>query len=452
LSLRRTVSLVTVLLALLAIGSAISTVSLTNYLDHTVSILHTNLESVRLGQQIEIDLLDYFRISDRQTLDTLEFDLKGDLQRVKAYITSDDERESLADAEKTILSVFQRRHSTDAVPAQMGIDIEHVLNDLRTFVNINLMQARNAENGVAHAAQTASDIAKSSAAVLLLGVSAVLVWLGWFAFRPLLAIGDAMKAFATGKQNARAPEIGMQELRWIAHQFNQMSEALARQRENQLAFLAGVAHDLRNPVNALKMSTGILDSDDLPPQSRIRDIVRIVRRQIDHLNRMIEDLLDAYSIESGNLELRIREVDAREIVHDAFELFRYVSAAHQVTMHVPETAVPMHCDPGRMGQVLNNLLGNAIKYSPNGGVIDIRLCQAAEQALITISDSGVGIRREDISHIFEPFRRARRDLKRVPGLGLGLHVVQRIVEAHGGRIEVESRPGSGTTFKVSIPK
>src|SRR6185436_6444396 len=131
--------------------------------------------------------------------------------------------------------------------------------------------------------------------VLVVGVATVLVWLGWYAFRPLFGIGDAMNAFAAGDLNARAPEIGMQELRRIAQQFNEMSGALARQRENQLAFLTSVAHDLRNPIGALKMSTTILDPDGpWPKEERVREILAVVRRQIDHLNRMIGDLLDAY--------------------------------------------------------------------------------------------------------------------------------------------------------------
>jgi signal transduction histidine kinase len=290
------------------------------------------------------------------------------------------------------------------------------------------------------------------AVILVLCVAAVLIWIGWFAFRPVFGIGDTMKAFAAGNRKARAPEIGTQELRTIAQQFNEMADHLARQRENQMAFLTSVAHDLRNPIGALKMATAILDPDGpLPREERVREILGVVKRQIDHLNRMIGDLLDAYHIQSGNLELRMQVVDASDLVRDAFELFRYVSSAHQLSVQLPSTHVPLQCDPLRLSQVLNNLLSNAIKYSPNGGNIVIRLEARGSQVVIEVSDAGMGIAPEELPHIFEPFRRTRLASRDIPGIGLGLHVVQRIIQAHGGQIEARSRVGQGTTFKFSIP-
>jgi signal transduction histidine kinase len=436
----------------LALASAISTIQLSNYLDGSVSVLRTNLESLRVGQQIEIDLLTYSRSSDPVVLALLESDLRQELRTAKQYITTDDEGKVLADAETQINSVFRLRHSTGASPAEMGRDIEIALRDLRSFVDVNVGQAHEIEDRVAHVNLIAEVLGIVLAVVLVIGVAGVLVWLGWFAFRPLFGIRDAMKAFAAGDRTARAPEIGFQELRRIAQQFNEMSEALAKQRENQLAFLTSVAHDLRNPIGALKISTAILDPErPLPEEKRVREILGVIHRQIHHLNRMIGDLLDAYQIESGNLELRLQEHDAREIVRDALELFRDVSSIHSLSLHVPETVVLMKCDAGRMSQVLNNLLSNAIKYSPRGGTIIIRLEQIVDRVLIAVSDTGIGIAPEDIPHIFEPFRRARLESREISGAGLGLHVVGRIVAAHGGRIEVESQAGKGTTFRVWIP-
>jgi two-component system sensor histidine kinase MtrB len=451
-SLRRTLSVLTVMLTGLALASALSTVLLTNYLDETVSLLRTNLESVRVGQEIEIDLFFYSRSTDHIVLSRFEADLQRELESAKQYITTNEERQLLADAEMQILRVFELRRTTGALPAELTVDIERALGDLRRFVDVNLGQAHDVETEVAHVDRIAEQIAITIAVVLVVGVATVLVWLGWYAFRPLFGIGDAMNAFATGDLNARAPEIGMQELRRIAQQFNEMSAALARQRENQLAFLTSVAHDLRNPIGALKMSTAIVDpTRPLPQENRVREIMAVVRRQIDHLNRMIEDLLDAYRIESGNLELRPQELDAREIARDAFELFRNVSSVHDLSIEVPDSAVPVRCDASRMNQVLNNLLSNAIKYSPHGGSIHIRLERIDEDVVMEVSDTGIGIPAEDIPHIFEPFRRARLSSRDFPGVGLGLHVVQRIVEAHRGRIEVKSRIGEGATFKVWIP-
>jgi signal transduction histidine kinase len=321
-------------------------------------------------------------------------------------------------------------------------------------VKVNLDQAHEIENRVAEVNRLAERLGIAIAVVLVLGVAGVLVWLGWFAFRPLFGIRDAMKSFAEGNRNARAPEVGIQELSRIAQQFNEMSDALAKQRENQLAFLAGVAHDLRNPLGALKMSTTILNPDQpLPNERRVREILGVIRRQIDHMNRMVGDLLDAYLIEAGNLELRLQEVDAREIVREAYELFRHSSNIHELSIELPDIEVPVQCDPGRMSQVFNNLLSNAIKYSPGGGRVEIclRLC-GARQVLFEVADTGIGISSNDLPYIFEPFRRAKFGGRDIPGMGLGLHVVRRIVEAHLGRIDVESSVGQGTTFKISLPR
>ena len=166
---------------------------------------------------------------------------------------------------------------------------------------------------------------------------------------------------------------------------------------------------------------------------------------------MVGDLLDSSKIESGNLELRLEECDARIIVQDAFNLFSSASKSHQFTLHLPATATPIHCDRLRIEQVLNNLVSNAIKYSPGGGQVALSLAQAGEEALFHVSDEGMGIPRDEIPYIFEPFRRTRTAREAVPGVGLGLSVAQRIVRAHGGRIQVESQIGKGTRFSVYLP-
>ena len=245
----------------------------------------------------------------------------------------------------------------------------------------------------------------------------------------------------------------MRELGQIARKFNEMAETIARQREKQMAFLSAVAHELRNPLGALHMATSIFEPDQsLPEEKRIRDIFAIVRRQIDHLNRMVGDLLDAYRIESGNLELRPEEVDARELLREARDLFKNTSAAHEISIELPETPVVVTWDSGRIGQVLNNLLSNAIKYSPAGGLVIVRLREVDTQVLIEVADYGVGIPPDDIPHIFEPFRRSGLSRQAIPGVGLGLFVAEHIVEAHAGRIQVQSRVGVGTTFTLSMPR
>jgi len=179
--------------------------------------------------------------------------------------------------------------------------------------------------------------------------------------------------------------------------------------------------------------------------------MEVVKRQVHGLDRMIGDLLDTSRIEAGQLELRVKDCDLRAIAQASFDLFNSGSSEYQLKLSLPDDPVHVHCDPLRIEQVINNLLSNAIKYSPRGGRIEVALKRANDQALIWVSDEGVGIAREDLPYIFEPFRRTAASREEVPGVGLGLSVAQRIVRAHGGAIHVESQTGRGSTFRVHLP-
>jgi signal transduction histidine kinase len=270
----------------------------------------------------------------------------------------------------------------------------------------------------------------------------------------MFAILSAMKKFGSGDRQARVTvHVGMEELRRIASQFNEMADALRRQRENQLAFLAGVSHDLRNPIGALNMAVAFLSGDrPLPPEHQIRRMLQVIKRQIEFLNRMVGDLHDAHQIEAGQLALRLETCDARELSESVCQLFCSASDAHRLVLDAPPSPVPVTCDPFRLRQVLNNLVSNAIKYSPRGGEISLKLGKSATEVIFEVSDPGIGIPKEELSRIFEPFRRTKMSRQDISGTGLGLHVSRRIVEAHHGRIEVESEVGKGTTLRVYLPE
>jgi signal transduction histidine kinase len=229
-----------------------------------------------------------------------------------------------------------------------------------------------------------------------------------------------------------------------------MARSLERQYENQLSFLAAVAHDLRNPIGALKTSAEILSGGrDLPPE-KVSSIMAIIKRQAQGLDRMVGDLLDTSRIESGHLELRFSDCDARTIAQSAVDLFKPAANDYNFVLILPPQPVELRCDPLRIEQVLTNLVSNAVKYSRAGTTVELRLEEVAGEVCFHVSDQGVGIADDDLPYVFEPFRRTSTTKDDVPGVGLGLSVAQRIVRAHGGRIQVESRLGKGTTFTVRI--
>jgi signal transduction histidine kinase len=137
------------------------------------------------------------------------------------------------------------------------------------------------------------------------------------------------------------------------------------------------------------------------------------------------------------------------VVRESVDLHRLIGSDHQWRLSVPDVPVPILCDAYRIAQVLNNILSNAIKYSPRGGTVDVRVDRDGDFAVVSVADEGVGIHPDDLRRIFDPFQRG--SATDVPGVGLGLSVARRIVLAHGGQIQVRSRQGAGTTFEVRLP-
>jgi signal transduction histidine kinase len=230
-----------------------------------------------------------------------------------------------------------------------------------------------------------------------------------------------------------------------------MAAAIVNQRERQMTFLSGVAHDLRNPLAALAISASVVRSvDPLPPEALIRRTFETFRRQVALLDRMVGDLLDLASIEAGRLEVRTEDLDLRTVVRDVMDLFASSSARHEIQVSLPTTPIYVAGDAVRLAQVLTNLMTNGIRYSPGGGKVTISAEARDARATLKVIDEGVGIASDDVKRIFEPFNRLGDLRSGVGGKGLGLFIVQRIVEAHHGSVEVQSAPGRGATFSVHL--
>ncbi len=180
-------------------------------------------------------------------------------------------------------------------------------------------------------------------------------------------------------------------------------------------------------------------------------MLSILGRQTDHMHRLIEDLMDTTRIEAGQMELILESFDLRKIIADCIDLHSNLSTKHFIRCEFPNQALIVLCDQHRLTQVFNNLFNNAIKYSPNGGEIKVLINTSGEFVKIQISDSGVGILDQDISGVFEPFRRSSTTKNTIPGVGLGLSVSRKIIRAHqNGDITVSSQYGKGSTFSVQL--
>jgi two-component system sensor histidine kinase MtrB len=337
-------------------------------------------------------------------------------------------------------------------PARLEVLHRDAYGALEDLIRINTQQARQEQQQAARWDRLANVIGVTTTSLLLLVGGWLLWWLKARALRPVLALAHTMERFGRGDRTARAEEVGPSELRDIAKQFNQMADSIGSQRAAQIAFLGGVAHDLRNPLAVLETSASLLGpGEPLPPEPEIRRVFEIIDRQVMHLGRMVEDFLDMARIEAGELALQLDVQDVAALVQGTCRLFESASPKHPIEVSVPVTPVLVQCDPLRIDQVVHNLVSNAIKYSPRDSMVRVAVSREPYEVIISVTDQGIGISAEDQRRLFEPFRRVGPSQQTVPGLGLGLFVVSRIVAAHGGRIEVESKPSQGARFRVHLP-
>jgi PAS domain S-box-containing protein len=225
-------------------------------------------------------------------------------------------------------------------------------------------------------------------------------------------------------------------------------EAAEKANRAKDEFLAMLGHELRNPLHTISVAARLLDNLNSLEKAR-----GIITRQSDHISRLVDDLLDTARVTSGRIVLNRRPLELGELVAECISTLRVTS---QIDRHVVETdleTVWVDGDPARLSQIVMNLLSNAVKYTPQGGKI-CALVKAGEEALIQVQDNGAGIPSEMLTRVFDLFARGDFGLERSPaGLGIGLTLVKRITELHGGRVEVASDGlGHGSTFTVRLPR
>ena len=265
---------------------------------------------------------------------------------------------------------------------------------------------------------------------------------------PILEIREALVRFRKGDYGVQANEDIAPELAEIAGAFNDMKGELARQREERLAFLGGVAHDLRNPLAGLKAGVETLELD-LEDPAIAGQTLRLLRRQLESLERMCTDLLELSRVEAGKLTLNIEAFDLRDAAVAVTDLYRPVAKSRELVLQLDREPVIVTADRLRIEQVIGNLVKNAIKYSGEHGRITIDVSRRGDEGEISVSDNGAGIAEDELQSIFQPFRQG--SVTPSTGAGLGLFVVERIVALHKGSIDVVSQLGTGSTFSVRLP-
>jgi signal transduction histidine kinase len=225
------------------------------------------------------------------------------------------------------------------------------------------------------------------------------------------------------------------------------SQQAVQAREEVLAI---VSHDLRSPLNAVMLAASLLQTSDriAPEDSEELEIIDISAKR---MQRLIEDLLDVTRLEGGKrLPIERAPVDIRALFEETYEMFKSQAATSEITLQFHADDVPaVYADGHRINQVLSNLIGNAMKFTPRGGMITFRAESRGSNVMIAVADNGPGIPNENLGDIFNPYWQAKRTARL--GAGLGLPIAKGIVESHGGQIWVQSEPGKGTKFSFTLP-
>jgi PAS domain S-box-containing protein len=229
-------------------------------------------------------------------------------------------------------------------------------------------------------------------------------------------------------------------------------EKAVKQRDEMLGL---VSHDLRNPANAVKMLAGAIlraggpDGSALPPD--VADHALVMLQAATQMDALIQDLLDATRLEGGRLRLAAQWTSATDLVSSALETLAPIAAAKSIALEWnPEAGLPeVYADPGRITQVLSNLIGNALKFTAEGGAVSVDAIREGTFVQFSVRDNGVGIASDDLPFVFDRFWQSKRMNR--SGAGLGLAIARGIVLGHGGRIWIESTPGVETVVRFTLP-
>jgi two-component system, OmpR family, sensor kinase len=296
------------------------------------------------------------------------------------------------------------------------------------------------------------------APVILVSAGLVGYWLAGSSMRPVEGIMDEVDAISDGRSLHRrlAVPLSGDEMARLALTVNGMLARLEQSFASLRRFTADASHELKTPLMVLRAGVERALVHPGTPSEILQSLDETLA-QINQMTEMVENLLTLARADEGRAPLAVEECDLREVVADVAETAGILGEEAGVTaVHtMPETPVRLAVDRHRIREMLLNIVTNAIKYTPRGGSLTLALVENEDAVTFTVRDTGIGIAAGDLPHIFERFWRADPARSRTgdrPGVGLGLAIAKWIVEAHGGAITVQSRPGRGTMFIIRLPK
>jgi len=295
-------------------------------------------------------------------------------------------------------------------------------------------------------------IIRAGALALLLSILLSYLVARWIA-NPLQSISNASQDVGQGKLSQIEPS-GPREVQSLAYSFNEMSRQLNASQESQRDFVSNVSHELKTPLTSVQGFAQAIMDGTVQSQESLQQAGKVIYNEADRMHRLVVDLLDLARLDSGTAELDIAPVDIAELLRAVVERFTPLAKSAEVDLKIDELDLPhISGDNDRLAQVFNNLVENAIKFTPKGGLVKLDASASDIYLDVTVSDSGKGISNDEAQRIFERFYQADKSRSAGPsrGVGLGLPIARQIAIAHGGDITVESLPEKGSRFRVRLP-
>jgi len=271
---------------------------------------------------------------------------------------------------------------------------------------------------------------------------------------PIENLTDIVRSVTQGKTNAKAPVVGNDELANLSHSFNHMIAQLSQVESQRKQFVSNVSHELRTPLSSVKiLSESLLHSQDVPKEVYL-DFLKDIDSEVDRLNNIINSLLYLVELEKEQMDLDFALSYVNYLVRNVINTLTPLADQKQIELDFVEVEeVQIYLDKERIQQCLINIIANAIKYTPDGGYVGIQLVSTREDVIIKVTDTGMGIPKEKLMNIFDRFYRVDEARARnTGGTGLGLSISQQIINLHGGRVDVQSKEGKGTSFFIILPK
>jgi two-component system, OmpR family, sensor histidine kinase MtrB len=434
------------LLAVSLVGAA-ALIAVSSWLHQAAEGLGDAVESVRAAQEMEIALLLHSRAQDPMLRAQLHSELRALQSSLEAHQSGPAEAARLRAVSAAVEAYLADEAAPDRGPA-----LARAYQQLEALVEFNRQAANETRRRALGWDRTANALGFSVAITLVALVGGLSVSLRRWAVRALDALERSVSRYGHGDLTSRAPEhAGPREFRSVARTFNRTAEALAADRQARVEMVAGVAHDLRNPLTALKLAAASARGREQLTIERAQRLLAMVEQQAAQMDRLLTDLVDLARADAGELSVDLAPCDLATLAQEVVALYRAREPDRVVQLSLESDELWLSCDRARIAQVLGNLLSNALKYSSAERPVQVRAARGSAEAWLEVADQGMGIPPEERERIFEPFARAEGARRVASGVGIGLAIARRLVEAHGGRLELDSQMGVGTRFTVRLP-